>query len=156
MAPIKHVLPEGLKYHCSCGIVVPSDAPEPDDSALVDCDSIVRAKLTYFNPATTVASQFCMAAAAWDLIHHKAVKAEHPESVEYLRQFKLERGSHYAQSATYKALTDEQVKAEIEHEQNGRRDKWIYESHPVAAELKAKETTEYVAEKNVKVVDGNK
>lgn len=134
MAPTKHELPTGLVYHCDqCGVVIPSDAPKPDEA---DCEAVVYGKLAWFDPNATVATQFLMAAAAWHLIHDAALKAGHTESTEYRHKFKLFRKEHYEQSATYKALTDDQVKAELEHPLHGRRDRWLYDAHPVAEALK--------------------
>lgn len=113
-----HELPEGLVIHCDkCNIVIPSDAPRPEGG---DCEFVANHKLAFFNPKETLAGQFCMAAAAWSLIYHQPLSARAcPESVEYHRQFKLERKSHYAQSAARKAMTEEQVQAQRGHLRDG-------------------------------------
>jgi hypothetical protein len=113
-----HALPTGLEVHCDkCNLVVPSDAPRPAGG---DCEFVATHKLAWFNPNETIAGQFCMAAAAWSLIYHEPLsKSVHPESSEYLRQFKLERSSHYAQSTARQAMTSEQVAAERGHKRDG-------------------------------------
>jgi hypothetical protein len=112
-------LPEGLVVHCDkCNLVIPSDAPRPDES---DCGFVALHKLAYFNPSETVAAQHLMAVAAWSLIYHKSLLG-HPESAEYHSKFQQDRKGHFAESAVRKALTPEQVQAGLEH----RRDSEFY------------------------------
>jgi len=68
--PTEHILPDGLKYHCACRVVVPADLPDLDEA---DCQSVIYGKLAWFNPRATPEIQFRMAKAAWELIHHKAL-----------------------------------------------------------------------------------
>jgi len=116
-----HELPAGLVFHCEqCQVVIPADAPRPESG---DCVFVAHHKLAWFNPKETIAGQHCMAAAAWALIYHEALSAKaHPESTEYLRQFKMERNAHFAQSAVRHAMTQEQVKLAVAH----RRDWFLF------------------------------
>lgn len=121
---IEHKLPTGLSYHClQCRVVVPSDAPK---SGQADCETVAKCKLAWFDPKTTIAAQFVMAVAAWQLIYHQALKDGDVEVAEYKAKFQADRKSHYEDSATRKALTPEQIEAEIAHSVHGRRDAWIY------------------------------
>ncbi|QMV19700.1 hypothetical protein GOB94_14110 [Granulicella sp. 5B5] len=121
---MKHELPVGLKYHCDdCGLVVPADAPDLPNA---NCVAIAKAKLSYFEPAETLAGQFAMAAAAWGLIHRRSITgdAPHPEGAEYHRRFRYERKSHFALSALRVAMTYEQIAAA--KKARGGRDRWLY------------------------------
>jgi hypothetical protein len=120
----KPVLPIGLAYHCEgCGVVIPSDAPNPDNAA---CAWVVANKMSWFDPNETIASQHTMATAAWALVHHKSLTPDiaHPESITYLQHFKADRKSHFVQSAVRKAMTPEQVAAQSKL--NNGRDAWLY------------------------------
>jgi hypothetical protein len=106
-------LPEGLEFHCDrCRVVIPTEAPRPDaddDLAAGYCESIARAKLTWFNPKASVRHQHIMASAAWELVYHFHLRAETPHagSVEYLRQFKLQPELHWRASAVAASLAPE-------------------------------------------------
>ena len=109
-------LPEGLVVHCNkCNLVIPSDAPKPDES---DCEFIALHRLAWFDPSATIAAQHCQAVATWSLINHKSLVG-HPESVEYHSKFKKDRKGHFAESAVRACLTPEQVKAGLEHRREG-------------------------------------
>ena len=110
-------LPPGLAYHCeACMVVVPADAPRLPEQ---DCVAIGRSGLTWFNGRETLAGQFCMAAAAWELIHLKALAGGHAESLAYQRRFRLERKAHFAESVARQAMSPEQVQAEATHRRDG-------------------------------------
>ncbi len=82
-----HPLPDGLVHHCQhCSLVVPADAPNPSEAELIDCDSIKRGKLSWFDPNATPHKQRVMAVATHACIHHLALKAGHPECTEYHRR----------------------------------------------------------------------
>jgi len=105
----KRELPEGLEFHCErCRVVIPADAPRPDvdddfASAEIErqCEFIARHKLAWFSPKASPRQQHIMASAAWELVYHRQLKAEkpHPQSIEYLRRFKLQPEEHWKASA---------------------------------------------------------
>jgi hypothetical protein len=103
-----HPLPEGLVIHCEkCDLVIPADAPRPEGG---DCAFVSLHRLACFRPQETVAGQHAMATAAWSLIYHDVLSSKtHPESVEYMCQFKKERKAHFHSSAVKKALSEEQI-----------------------------------------------
>lgn len=118
--PILHPLPDGFVYHCErCSIVIPAEAPRVGGQ---DCVSIAETGLAWFNPRETIAGQFCMAAAAWELIHHQALQNGYAECVEYMRRFRQERKQHFAASAARNAMPPERVRLESMH----RRDAHLY------------------------------
>lgn len=110
-------LPPGLVYHCEqCLVVVPADAPRAEAQ---DCVAIAHSGLTWFNARETLAGQFTMAAAAWNLIHHAALAEGHPECLEYHRQLTGERKRHFAKSEARKSMTPAQVRDESMHRRDG-------------------------------------
>jgi hypothetical protein len=115
--------PAGLKLHCDkCNLVVPADAPA--DAPEPDCEFVALHKLAYFHVGETVAAQHAMAIACWCLIHDKAIREhKHAPSIEYRRRFGVDRKAHFAESAAYKALTDEQRTAALKH----KRDGWLFQ-----------------------------
>jgi len=121
---IEHVLPTGLVFHCDkCKLVVPVEAPNIPNAA---CEWVAQHKLSYYEPKTTIAGQHAMAVGTWELIHHQALTAGSTEGIEYKQKFKLKRKEHYAESAVFKAMTPEQIQADITHAAHGRRDGWLY------------------------------
>lgn len=103
----KAPLPEGLVFHCEeCRVVIPSDSPRPEGA---DCAFVALHKLAPFYPNETVAFQFCGAVAAWELIHDAPLRSGHVESLQYRRQFKQERRSHFDASAARKAMSGEHL-----------------------------------------------
>ena len=129
------ILPPGLTYHCgSCKLVIPADAPKPNDA---DCAFVAQHRLAHFNPDESLSGQHVMAAAAWTLINHKALSAEiaDPESVAYKQRIHRDRKNHFAESAVRQAMTDEQVKTASGHKTQtctrprcpDCRDSWLFE-----------------------------
>lgn len=109
-------LPEGLVVHCDkCNLVIPSDAPKPDES---DCEFVALHKLAWFDSSASVVAQHCQAVATWSLIHHKSLVG-HPESTEYHQEFNNDRKGHFAKSAVRAGMTPEQVQTMLAHRYDG-------------------------------------
>lgn len=106
-------LPEGLMVHCgSCGIVVPSDAPRPDGG---NCARAAANKLSHFRPSETIKGQHTMATAAWSLIYHDLLHGSSRDAamVAYWHQYRTNPKQHYVSSMARRALTQEQLAAQM-------------------------------------------